>query len=155
MTQKPDMSEMDEYYERTRKPLFKMPTSRAGRFGCGVLIMVWFLILLLPCAMVWLATGNTLSIPRNNVPEPELHPALEIQLIMEIDNRGFKITGTNINRIDDLNLCIENNINYLLWESDTTASPATYCQCYQRQDNQSEWEFLQQLESACNPQEGN
>lgn len=151
MTQQPDMTEMDEYYERTRKPLFAMPTSRAGRFGYGIILAIWFLLLLTPCAMLWLATGNTLSIPRSNIPEPELHPALEVQLIMEIDNRGLKFTTTGLTQSDDLNLCIQNNINYLLWESDRDSTPASYCQCYQRQDNQSDWEFTQQLESVCNP----
>lgn len=151
MTQQPDMTEMDEYYERTRKPLFTTPTSRVGRFGCGVIVFAWFLLLLTPCAMIWLGMGNTLSIPRVNVPEPELHPALEVQLIMEIDNRGLKFTTTGVNQSGDLNLCIQNNINYLLWESDTNSTPASYCQCYQRQDNQSDWEFTQQLESVCTP----
>ncbi len=151
MTQQPNMSEMDEYYNETRKPLFKLPTNRFGKLGCGVLLLFWFCILLLPCAMIWLAFGNTLTIPRGNVPESELHPRLEVQLIMEIDNRGLKFTTTNVNQIDELNICIENNIDYLLWESDSSATPATYCQCYQREDNTAQWDFVQQIESACNP----
>ncbi len=153
MTQQPDMSEMDEYYERTRKPLFTVPQSRAGRVGCGLILLFWFVLLLTPCAMIWLATGNTLTIPRGNVPEADLHPVLEVQLIMEIDNRGLKFTTTGVNQSDEMNLCIQNNINYLLWESDNNSTPASYCQCYQRQDNQSEWEFTQQIESACIPRE--
>ena len=151
MTQQPDMSEMDEYYEQTRKPLFNIPNSPFGRFIFGILLVFWFIILLLPCGMLWLAVGNTITIARNNVPEPELHPRLEIQLIMEIDNRGLKFTSTDIDQRDDLNICIENNIDYFLWENDTSAVPASYCQCYQREDTESDWEFMEQLETACNP----
>ncbi|MEM9954220.1 MAG: hypothetical protein AAF846_21595 [Chloroflexota bacterium] len=150
MTQPPDMSEMDEYYERTRRPLFNIPDNRAGRFGCGLIIFGWFIVLLLPFTMIWLAFGNSLTIPRNNVPESELHPRLQVQLVMEVNNRGLKFTSTSLNRSADTQLCIENNTNYLLWENDASASPATYCQCYERPDAESEWQFSQQIESSCN-----
>ncbi len=153
MTQTPDMSEMDDYYARTRKPLFQIPDNRIGKLGCGVLIVLWFVVLTIPCAMIWLAVGNTLTIPHANVPEPEQHPRLQIQLIMEIDNRGLKLTSSSLDQIDETNLCIENNINYLLWKSDANAAPAIYCQCYQRDNSESEWEFTQQIESACNLEE--
>lgn len=151
MTQQPDMSEMDEYYNETRKPLFNLPTSKFGRFGCGVLLVLWFIFLTLPCAMIWLAVGNTITVPHANIPEPELHPRLEIQLIMQIDNRGLKFTTTSISESDTLNICVENNINYFLWESDSSATSAIYCQCYQRESTESEWNFVQQLESVCSP----
>ncbi|GAB5489947.1 MAG: hypothetical protein Phog2KO_01620 [Phototrophicaceae bacterium] len=151
MTQQPDMSEMDAYYEQTRKPLFNTPTSAVGRAIFAVLLVLWFTLLTLPCAMIWLAFGNTITIPRGNIPESELHPRLEVQLIMEIDNRGLKFTTTDVSQSNDLNLCIENNIGYFLWENDTSAEPASYCQCYQREDAESEWEFIEQFETACTP----
>lgn len=153
MTQAPDMSEMDEYYARTRKPLFKMPDNRLGRLGCGVVIGLWFVVLTIPIAMIWLAIGNTITIPQSNVPEPELHPRLQVQLIMEIENRGLKLTSASVMASDETRLCVENNINYLLWQSDESASPATYCQCYQRDDSEDEWNFIQQIEASCDLEE--
>lgn len=153
MTQQPDMSEMDEYYERTRKPLFTVPDSLLGRAGCGVLVIVWFFVMLLPIAMLWLAFGNTIAIPQPNVPEPEQHPRLAIQLIMEIDNRGLKFTRSAVATADDTALCLESNINYALWQSDASAAPAIYCQCYTRPSTDADWQYERQLESACQPQE--
>jgi len=149
MTQQPDMSEMDEYYERTRRPLFKRPQTPLGKLGCNLLIVGWFLVLLLPITMVWLAFGNTITIPRNNIPEAELHPRLQIQLIMSVENRGLQISRSNVQRTDETNLCVENQRSYLLWEDDGSALPATYCQCYQRADAQSEWVFTRQIENTC------
>lgn len=151
MTQQLDMSEMDEYYEQTRKPLFNMPTSPIGKAIFAMLLLLWFALLMLPCGMLWLAVGNTITISRNNIPEPELHPRLEIQLIMDTDNRGLKFSSTGVSQADDLNLCVQNNINYFLWQNDESAEPASYCQCYQREDIESEWEFIEQLETACIP----
>ena len=151
MTQQPDMSEMDEYYEQTRKPLFNIPTSPIGKAIFALLLVLWFALLMLPCGMLWLAVGNTITISRNNIPEPELHPRLEIQLIMDTDNRGLKFSSTGVNQADDLTLCVQNNISYFLWENDESAEPASYCQCYQREDTESEWEFIEQLETACTP----
>lgn len=149
MTQQPDMSEMDEYYERTRKPLFKVPNNRLGRLGCGLLVTLWFMLLLLPCAMIWLALGNNITISHANSPEPEQHPLFEIQLIMEQDNRGLKFTNSTVQEDDDQNLCVDINVNYLLWESDSSAVPSAFCQCYQREADSEQWQFTQQFENVC------
>ncbi|MGJ3240479.1 MAG: hypothetical protein ACFE0Q_17355 [Anaerolineae bacterium] len=153
MSQQPDQqpSDMDEYYQRTRKPLFTIPTSRVGRFGCGLVLMIWFVVLLLPITMLWLAVGNTISIPHFNIPEPELHPRFEVQLVMEIGNRGLKLTTTHISEQADTAICLENRVNYWLWQSDLTATPATYCQCYQRDNSASPWVFTEQIEATCTP----
>ncbi|MEO1646193.1 MAG: hypothetical protein AAFR67_13465 [Chloroflexota bacterium] len=153
MTQHPDMSEMDEYYERTRKPLFTLPDSPAGRAGCGALIALWFVVMLLPLAMMWLAFGNALTIPQPNAPEPDQQPRFQIELIMSIDNRGLKFTSSQVAQSADTTLCMESDTSYALWQSDDTATPATYCQCYTRQTTEDDWQFDRQLESACDTEE--
>lgn len=142
---------MDDYYERSRKPLFTIPKHPLGRLGCGLVLVGWFLLLLLPCAMIWLAVGNTITVPNNNLPEPEQHPAFQVQLLMEAKNRGLLIHTSGIANQSDEQLCIANSVNYLLWESDRTASDTQYCQCYTRPSVESAWEYSEQYEGLCNP----
>jgi hypothetical protein len=140
MTDENQVDELADYYENSRKPLFTIPKNPIGRLGCGFGLLLWFIVLLLPCAMIFLAMGNTISIPNGNIPEPEQHPRFEIQLIMEIDNRGFKT---------ETKLCINNDANYLLWQSDETAEDSQYCQCYERRDAASNWRFEEQYAGQC------
>lgn len=149
MTRQPDLSEMDEYYERTRRPLVRIPDNRIGRMGCGCLLMAWFIALLLPCAMIWLAFGNSITLQHGDIPEPDQHPRFQIQLIMESDNRGLKITSSHITSTQADDLCIQNQVDYWLWQSDSSAAPATYCQCYERADDQAAWQFTRQIEGTC------
>lgn len=151
MTQHPDMSEMDEYYERTRKPLFTFPDSPLGRAGCGTLVALWFVVLFVPLAMMWLALGNTITIPQPNAPEPDQQPRFQVELLMSIENRGFKFTSSQVAQNTDTTLCMESDISYALWQSDDDADSATFCQCYIRQTTEDDWQYDRQLESACNP----
>lgn len=120
------------------------------RIGSALMLVLWFAILLLPCGMFWLGTGGSISIPHSNIPEPEQHPLFQIDLIMDTNNRGLQFTQTSIINIDEQNLCVQGNVNYLLWESDNTDTSVTYCQCYERADLESDWVFITQTVQACN-----
>jgi hypothetical protein len=149
MTDENQVDELAEYYENSRKPLFSVPKNPLGRLGCGLLLVVWFVVLLLPCAMIYLAMGYTIFIPNGAIPEPEQHPRFEIQLIMEIDNRGFKLSSSSIASETESRLCINNDANYLLWQSDETAQDSQYCQCYERRTVESSWRFDEQYAGQC------
>lgn len=149
MTEEQQVDELAQYYEESRKPLFRIPKHPLGRLGCGVLLVLWFAILLLPCAMIYLATGGSITIPNSNIPEPEQHPLFEIQLIMEVDNRGLKLSNSGIASETANQLCITSSVNYLLWESDSSASNSQYCQCYERADAEAEWIYSEQYEGVC------
>lgn len=148
MTEEQQVDELAEYYENSRKPLFRIPKNPLGRLGCLVLVLLWFMVLLLPCGMIYLATGNSITIPNGDIPEPEQHPRLEIQLIMEIENRGLKLSSSSIASQSETELCINSSANYLLWQSDESATNSQYCQCYQRVDES--WQFTEQYEGQCN-----
>jgi hypothetical protein len=127
----------------------KAPVDILRRLGCGLMLLVWFAILLIPGMMFWLATGGQLRISHADVPDPHQHPLLQVDLIMTTENRGLQITQTSIHSNDELNLCIQGDVNYLLWESDNTATSATYCQCYERSSSDADWTFTTQTVGAC------
>jgi hypothetical protein len=121
------------------------------RLGCGLMIALWFAILLLPGGMFWLATGGEIRIPHINIPEPDYHPFFQINLIMNAQNRGLQMTRTSPVTLDEEHVCVQGNVSYLLWESDDTAVSATYCQCYERADSEADWAFTTQATEACQP----
>jgi hypothetical protein len=149
MTEENQRDELADYYENSRKPLFRMPKHPLGRLACGLVLIVWFLFLLLPCAMIYLAMGNPITIPNGSIPEPEQHPRFGIQLIMEIENRGLKLSSSSIASETETRLCIENRATYLLWEKDETATDSQFCQCYERSSADAAWNYIEQYEGQC------
>lgn len=137
----PEQSEMDAYYERSRRPLIRVPQSRIGRMGCYTLVILWFVVLMLPCAMIYFATGNALTIPHANVPEPAEHPLLRVQLIMEVDNRGFQVSRSRIQEESETELCVSSTVDYLLWQRQDDDLNVAFCQCYFRETPEDAWQF--------------
>jgi hypothetical protein len=142
-------SEINVEKQESSKTLFRSPSTIFRRIAAGLMIVLWFAILLIPVGMFWLGTGGSISIPHRSVPEPEQHPLFQINLIMDIRNRGLQFTRTSIVNIDEQNLCVQGNVDYLLWESDDTATSATYSQFYERADSEADWVFTTQTIGAC------
>ena len=137
-------SDMDEYYERSRRPLITQPTSRAGRIGCGMLVVIWFIVLTLPFAMLWLATGRNITLSRGgDAPLTSQHPRLRVQLVMESDFRGLQISRNGVLTNEDTLFCYDQSVNYLLWENrgdeDINISREI---CYERDTIDNEWQPL-------------
>jgi hypothetical protein len=147
MSEEQQVDELAEYYENSRKPLFRIPQNPLGRLGCMAALVLWFAVLLLPCAMIYLAMGNSITIANNNIPEPEQHPLLELHLIMEIKNRGFRLSSSGIASQTESQLCINNSVTYLLWASDASATDSQYCQCYEAANGT--WQFTEQYAGQC------
>jgi len=139
--------EQKDYYERTRRPLFRTPQSRLGKMGCGVLTILWFMVLLLPCAMFVLATSGEIRIDHPSIPEPQDHPLLSLSLSVDAYNSGLKISRSWIAFDQASNACVETVTHYLRWRSDGTESTVIFCQCYQFVDER--WVFQQQSLTSC------
>lgn len=139
--------EQKAYYERTRRPLFQMPTGRAGRAGCGLLTVLWFTLLLTPCAMFVLATSGEIRLDHANIPEPQDHPFFSLSLSVDAFNSGLKITRSWIATNEGQTTCVETVTNYLRWRSDGTESNVTFCQCYRQEA--ARWVFEQQRLTTC------
>lgn len=138
------------YYERTRKPIIPMPTTRRGRFGCGAALLAWFFLLMLPCALFSLAFNGDITFQHADVPEPESHPFLQISLVMDADNRGFSVTRSWVHSQAPQALCMETAVNYLLWETRNQSDPnIVFCDCYERDTQESMWNLETTVANAC------
>lgn len=145
----PDMTEMQDYYERTRRPLLVTPKSRLGKLGCGVALILWFMVLLLPCAFFVLATSGSIRIGHGDIPAPESHPRLEISLIMAPEQRGLQITRSVLTAGTATDQCIETYVSYALWQTDGSAASAVYCDCYERAATDAPWTLASTVYDAC------
>jgi hypothetical protein len=120
---------------------FFRPTTRIGKIGCGFLLVVWFAVLLLPITMFWFAMGQTIMIPRWSGVAANDYPLLEIQLVMEIRNRGFQIKTTGSYQPDEMTMCYQTQVRYLLWESDSSDDQSTqYCECFSFDEASNDWD---------------
>lgn len=117
------------------------------RIGCGVLVVLWFAVLLLPIVMFFLAVQGDITIPRfDDVPDPQEHPLLQVRLVMEADYRGFGVTSTSVTESDN-ELCVQTNVRFLLWQGE--GDPASFCDCYVRESDENEWVFASTAQGAC------
>ncbi len=143
-----------EYYERTRRPLFSVPESRLGRAIFGLLVVLWFMILLLPCALFSLAFGGEIRLGHGSVPEPETHPLLLVNLVMDVDNRGLRFERSVVVPDPDDDrpqtaTCVQTHVSYITWATDGSAQPAQYCDCYERTTPDAAWSLLSSETGLC------
>ena len=131
--------EQRDYYVRTRKPVLPMPTTRVGRFGCGIALVVWFTLLMTPCALFWLAFQGDIILNHASIPEAQIHPFLQIGLVMDTETRGLRITRSIPQTVTEQAMCVETWVDYFVWQSDGGAESARYCDCYSRTSSTSPW----------------
>ena len=113
---------------------------RLKRLGCIGCLIIWFLILLLPCGLIALAVRGEIVISQGEAPEQDLR----IWLIMEIGERGIGVSTTSpFPGANNEEICIQTDVSYYLWEGQ--ADPVSYCQCYQA-DN---WEPTRFAQGIC------
>ena len=125
--------------------------SRFRRLGCGLLVPLWFMLLLMPCALFYLAVNGEIRIWHDSVPDPHSQPRLLVSLISEMDDRGLRIATSSVFNpdADNLSTCVETNVRFLLWESQGGNQDVTYCECYRRADEVSAWDWDQTLGNNC------
>ncbi|MBX3061790.1 MAG: hypothetical protein U0528_14965 [Anaerolineae bacterium] len=123
------------------------------RFGCGVLLVLWFLFLLTPCAVFVLAVQREIVIKWSEVPQDELR----IWTIQDRDARGIGIansrrvntTGSGSQPVEysaeNPLICTITDIRFILWQGQ--ANPAHSCSCFQKQ--QSRWAEVVVGQDAC------
>ena len=117
--------------ETTEQPVaMPVPQRRRSplrRAGCTVLVVLWFLILLVPCFCLALATQGEITIPQGSAPGQ----VIRVWLINEADERGLGVSSTSVQQIDADHLCVESSTRYLLWAG--IADPSVSCECYARE----------------------
>lgn len=113
------------------------------RAGCGVALIVWFLLLLTPCLLLVLAVQGDLRIATGSAPGQELR----VWLIMEAETRGVGISNGVVRAVTEGGLCVETQITYALWAGSEDGS--VYCECYGRSNESEEWSSVSSLGGDC------
>ncbi len=115
---------------------------RLKRLGCGLLLVLWFLVLLTPCALIALATQGEIVLTHSDVPNDDLR----IWLIQEAGQRGIAVS--NARRVDAANAttCTLTDVRFLLWQG-TGGEAQHYCSCYAHQE--TGWSSVAEGDAAC------
>ncbi len=145
----PDMTEINAYHERISRPLIQVPKSPLGRIVFGIAVVLWFGILLLPCAMFMLAVNGTIRIPHLSAPQPETQPFFEINLLMSVEQRGLQFVRSVLQPSTDNRQCVETHVSYLMWQTDGTNDSAVFCDCFTRQGDGASWQRSESTLEAC------
>jgi hypothetical protein len=136
---------------RSRQPIIPQPETTAGKIGCGIALFFWFALLMLPCGMVWLASGGEVFIGQD-VPDASEHPRFQLRLIADADNTGLQMTRSGVASQSDGELCLQTQVSYLLWNQDDDGDQGViYCDCYERPSGESEspWTLTTTETGAC------
>lgn len=147
--QSPPPVERNPMYERA---FARQRTRQKGirylrRFGCGILIVIWIGVLLLPCAFVTLLVEKEITLSRSDIPGDEYR----LFLLEEPDQRGigFSRTKTYSGDRGGDTVCLLTDVDYLLWEGSGEGS--VYCNCYEKLD--SAWSpTVVGADANCEPQ---
>lgn len=122
------------------------------RLGCGLLLVGWFILLMTPCALFYLAANGEIRLwHRDEVPQADVYPLLLISLISAVDHRGLRIENSSValGGADENALCMQIHVRFILWESDENSQDAAYCDCYQRDDAAAAWQLDRTFGGAC------
>ena len=124
--------------------------SVARRLGCRLLIACWFVILLTPCGLFYLAANGEIRLEHRQIPEPYAHPFLLIALVSESDDRGLRIERSAVRLAESAEaLCVETSVTFLLWRNSGGNQDAQFCDCYRRPNEDSAWDLISTNGSAC------
>lgn len=126
---------MDDTQQETEAPR----PSLIRRAGCGVGLIVWFVVMLLPCILITLAVRGEITVNTGGAPEQYVR----VWLIIEARERGLGISNAWVAPADDL-LCVQTDVNFVLWEGN--ADSIHYCKCY---DPQSATRMLSMTAGVC------
>lgn len=130
------------------------PPEKSGRWrrlGCALLAPLWFLFLMMPCALIYLAVNGEIRIGQDGVPDPYAQPRLLISLISEIDLRGLRIETSSVFNpaAAKLKTCVQTDVRFLLWHSQGGDQDVAYCACYERADEDAAWAWRDTRGQGC------
>jgi hypothetical protein len=114
------------------------------RFGCGLLLVIWFAILLTPCIVVPLLSQGEILLTHSDVPGH----STRIWLIQDARSRGVAFWTSR--RVDIQNnpnqtVCTITDVRFVMWQG--SGAPNHYCSCYTRQNDR--WSSATEGSDAC------
>jgi hypothetical protein len=113
------------------------------RAGCIVAVVIWFVILLLPCFLIVLAVQQEITISTGSVPGQQIR----LWLISEAEARGLAISTASLHQTADNAACVQTDVRYFLWAGES--EPSSYCECYQRVSANASWVSTSMASGAC------
>ena len=144
------MSEPDRATQVPAEAAAARKKSLPRRLGCWLLVVIWFAVLSTPCGMFYLAANGEIRLEHGQIPDPHAHPRLLISLISESADRGLRIERSTIMpAADDLRLCVETAMTFVLWQSSGGNQNVQYCDCYRRADADSAWQLDSTYSATC------
>lgn len=130
------MNEVSVVVEPKRRSLLR-------RIGCGILLVVWFAVLLTPCFLITLAVQQEVRISTGSAPGQELR----VWLIMEAETRGLGVSNGRVALQTETDLCVQTDIRYFLWQG--SEESVSYCECYQRSNSSEAWMSTTMATEVC------
>jgi hypothetical protein len=112
------------------------------RFGCGVLLVLWFTLLTAPCWIAYLVTEREIVLAHSDIPNDNFR----IWLVQDVRHRGIAVSNTR--RVDAANgvVCTILDGHFFMWEG-SVDQPPHYCSCFTRQDKS--WSSVAEGPEAC------
>ena len=118
---------------------------RRRRVGCTCALIIWFVLLLTPCALLYFAVQQEVTVPLGSAPGQELR----IWLLMEPRSRGVGISAGHVASENDSGLCVQTDTRYVLWAG--RPENVTFCECYTRLSVDQPWEYVSSMPGVCPP----
>lgn len=140
---------MAEEEQREDEIIQELSPPRTGglfrRVGCIMALVIWFVLLLLPCFFIVLATQNEIIISQGSLPNQEIR----ILLLMDADKRGIFVSTTSVHSSEvNLGVCLQTDVSYLLWQGSAEAS--VYCECYEHAEE--DYTLVEFYTGSCLPE---
>ncbi len=106
-------------------------------------LMIWFLLLLTPCACFYFSVQQELTIPLGSAPGQ----AVRVWLVMESRARGLGFSIGQVASETPTELCVQTTNGYLLWSG--RGEDAIFCECYTRPDSRQPWSYVGSTQDTC------
>lgn len=117
--------------------------SRIRRIGCWFGIVIWLVLLLLPCIAILLISQGEISIQTGDLPGQ----SFRVWLIQDSKERGLGIANPSVSTRADEVTCLQTTTSFLLWMG--KGEPSSYCECYTRTGDS--WRQASTTQGSCNP----
>jgi hypothetical protein len=102
--------------------------SRLRRCGCWLALLFWFVLLVTPCGLLYLATQNELAISLGDLPGQ----TLRVWLVNEARLRGIAISSPAVVGQDSSGaICLQTQVSFVLWMGEGDGS--RFCDCFARE----------------------
>ncbi len=126
-------------------PILPTPKRRSllRRLGCGIGLLIWAILLLLPCIAILLISQGEIAVQLGSLPDQ----SLRVWLIQDAAERGIGIAYPSVHSGEDSTTCLQTDTNFMLWMGKGETS--SYCECFVPDGDN--WKSVRTTQASCNP----